>query len=61
MVLGQADDQDLFELSLRLQYVDDPRVVLPALLQLHGRALVDLPAEAVAARHGIVVSAPDVT
>lgn len=53
--LGQADDQQLFELSLRLKYVEDPRVVLPALTQLHGAALADLPVEAVAARHEIVV------
>ncbi|KAG2449121.1 hypothetical protein HYH02_005869 [Chlamydomonas schloesseri] len=52
--LGQADDQQLFELSLRLKYVEDPRVVLPALTQLHGAALADLPVEAVAARHEIV-------
>ncbi|GLC57227.1 hypothetical protein PLESTB_001201500 [Pleodorina starrii] len=52
--LGQADDQELFELSLRLKCATDPRVVVPALMQLHGSALVDLPVEAVAARHGIV-------
>lgn len=55
VALGQLDDQDLFELSLRLKYVDDPRVVLPALLELHGSTLLDLPVEAVATRHDVLV------
>ncbi|GFR51284.1 hypothetical protein Agub_g13642 [Astrephomene gubernaculifera] len=52
--LGQADDQELFELSLRLKYMDDPRIALPALIQLHGASLVELPVEAVVARHDVV-------
>ena len=55
VALGQLDDQQLFELSLRLKYVDDPRVVLPALLELHGATLLDVPVEAVATRHGVLV------
>ncbi|KAG2489314.1 hypothetical protein HYH03_012146 [Edaphochlamys debaryana] len=54
VALGESDDQDLFELSLRLQYLDDPRVVLPALAQLQGGALTDLPVEAVIGRHNIL-------
>lgn len=55
VILGQVDDQDLFELSLKLKCTMDPRVALPALLQLHSCFLVDMPVEAVVAKHGIVV------
>ncbi|PNH11400.1 hypothetical protein TSOC_001802 [Tetrabaena socialis] len=54
VALAQSDDHELFELSLRLKYLDEPRVTFPALLQLHASVLLDLPVEAVAARHNVV-------
>ena len=54
--LSAADDQALFELNVRLQYSDDARLLLPALLELSGALGVDLPAEALLSRPSILVS-----
>lgn len=55
--LSAADDQALFELNVRLQYSDDERLLLPALLELSGAVGLDLPAEALLLRPSILVSA----
>lgn len=54
--LSAADDQALFELNVRLQYSDDERLLLPALLELSGAVGLDLPAEALLLRPSILVS-----
>lgn len=56
VALGQADDQALFELCLRLKYTGDARIPLAALVELHGGMLLDLPVEAVVKKHDVVVS-----
>lgn len=53
--LSAADDQALFELNVRLQYSDDERLLLPALLELTGAVGVDMPAEALLSRPSILV------
>jgi hypothetical protein len=54
--LSAADDQALFELNVRLQYSDDERLLLPALLELSGAVGLDMPAEALLLRPSILVS-----
>lgn len=55
VALGQADDQSLFELCLRLKYTGDTRIPLAALVELHGGMLQDLPVEAVVKKHDLLV------
>lgn len=57
--LSAADDQALFELNVRVQYSDDERLLLPALLELSGALGVDLPAEALLLRPSVLVSTYD--
>ncbi|KAF8060057.1 hypothetical protein HT031_004996 [Scenedesmus sp. PABB004] len=54
--LSAADDQALFELNVRLQYSDDERLLLPALLELGGAAALDMPAEALLARQSVLTN-----
>jgi hypothetical protein len=54
--LTAADDQALFELNVRLQYSDDERLLLPALLELAGAVGLDMPAEALLTRPSLLVS-----
>jgi hypothetical protein len=56
VALSASDDQSLFELNVRLQYSDDERLLLPALLELAGVAGLDMPAEALLQRQSILVS-----
>jgi hypothetical protein len=56
VALCASDDQSLFELNVRLQYSDDERLLLPALLELAGAAGLDMPAEALLQRQSILVS-----
>lgn len=53
--LGQADDEALFEVALRLKHSQEPGVALPALQQLTHSWMADLPAEAIVQRHGVLV------
>jgi hypothetical protein len=54
--LSAADDQALFEVNVRLQYSDDERLLLPALLELGGGGLAaDMPGEALLTRPSILV------
>ncbi|WIA13616.1 hypothetical protein OEZ85_007180 [Tetradesmus obliquus] len=46
--------QALFELNVRLQYSDDERLLLPALLELGGAVALDMPAEALLQRQSIL-------
>lgn len=43
--LNAVDDQLLFQLSVRLRFGEDPRVIIPALLQLSGSVVLDFPPE----------------
>jgi hypothetical protein len=54
--LSAADDQVLFELNVRLQYSDDERLLLLALLELAGAVGLDMPAEALLTRPSLLVS-----
>jgi len=53
--LSASDDQLLFEMNVRLQYSDDERLLLPALLELDGCVGRDLPAEALLIRTSLLV------
>lgn len=55
VLLGQSDDEALFEVALRLKHSQEPGVALPALQQLTHSWMADLPAEAIVHRHGILV------
>ncbi|GMH37014.1 hypothetical protein BSKO_04887 [Bryopsis sp. KO-2023] len=44
--VNAADDQHLFQLSVRLRFGEDPRVILPALHELSESILVDFPPQA---------------
>jgi hypothetical protein len=55
VTLSAADDQALFELNVRLQYSDDERLLLPALLELGAVVGQDLPAEALLLRPSLLV------
>ncbi|WIA33762.1 hypothetical protein OEZ86_006876 [Tetradesmus obliquus] len=54
VALSASDDQALFELNVRLQYSDDERLLLPALLELGGAVALDMPAEALLQRQSIL-------
>jgi hypothetical protein len=54
-MLSAADDQALFELNVRLQYSDDERLLLPALLELGAVVGQDMPAETLLLRPSILV------
>ena len=58
LALGPMDQQHLFELSIRLKYLQDPRISLPALNELTTSVLLDFPAEALMACSHILVSSP---
>lgn len=55
VTLSAADDQALFELNVRLQYSDDERLLLPALLELGAVVGQDMPAEALLLRPSLLV------
>ncbi len=55
VALGAADDQNLFELNVRLQYSNEERLLLPALGVLAHDVSQDYPAEALLRRQSILV------
>lgn len=54
--LSPSDEQYLFELIVRLKYLEDPdRIVAPAVLELLACCTVDFPAEVLVTRPGLLV------